>query len=377
MTAYNRRYDIDWLRVIAIGLLLIYHIAIAFQPWGVFIGFIQNSESLDWLWIPMSMLNVWRIPLLFFISGMGVFLAIRRRNIRQLLLERSKRILVPFIFGMIAIVPLHIFIWQHYYHQDLGYVFNPGHLWFLGNIFVYVLILAPLLFWLKKHPENWFRRGLNVLFSHPAGILVIAIPFILEAFLVNPESFELYALTWHGFWLGFAAFFCGYCLMYSGSIFWQSVDKSRWYFFVVALGMYLIRLVVFNMKSPNILIAIESVLWVITIFAFAHRNLNRDGKLLRYLSSAAYPVYIVHMVFLYLGSVLLFGLDIPAVAKLALLVIFTGVGCFGGFELIRRTKYLRILFGLKGLSKFKSQTAPESPSASDESMTLEWRTEQH
>lgn len=61
----NRRYDIDWLRVIAIGLLLIYHIAIGFQPWGVFIGFIQNDEALESIWIPMSMLNVWRIPLLF------------------------------------------------------------------------------------------------------------------------------------------------------------------------------------------------------------------------------------------------------------------------------------------------------------------------
>ena len=54
MSTENRRYDIDWLRVIAIGLLLIYHIAIAFQPWGVFIGFIQSDKSLEALWIPMS-----------------------------------------------------------------------------------------------------------------------------------------------------------------------------------------------------------------------------------------------------------------------------------------------------------------------------------
>jgi hypothetical protein len=45
----ERRYDIDWLRVIAIGLLIIYHIGIGFQPWGVFIGFIQNEKPLEWL----------------------------------------------------------------------------------------------------------------------------------------------------------------------------------------------------------------------------------------------------------------------------------------------------------------------------------------
>ena len=92
MLSTNRRYDIDWLRVITIGLLLIYHIAIVFQPWGVFIGFIQSDRSLESLWIPMTMLNVWRIPLLFFVSGMGVCFAIRKRNWKQLLLERTQRI---------------------------------------------------------------------------------------------------------------------------------------------------------------------------------------------------------------------------------------------------------------------------------------------
>ena len=114
--ATERRHDIDWLRVIAIGLLLIYHIAIVFQPWAVFIGFIRSSESLNGLWKPMSMLNVWRIPLLFFVSGMGVYFAMRKRNWKELVVERSRRILIPFLFGMVAIVPLHFLIFQSYYH---------------------------------------------------------------------------------------------------------------------------------------------------------------------------------------------------------------------------------------------------------------------
>ena len=121
-----RRYDIDWLRVIAIWLLLLYHIAIGFQPWGVLIGFVQNGESIDGLKPFMSMLNVWRIPILFYISGMGVRFAIQKRNSMELIKERSQRILVPFIFGMLAIVPLHIWLWQKYYHQDMEYTPQPG-----------------------------------------------------------------------------------------------------------------------------------------------------------------------------------------------------------------------------------------------------------
>ena len=38
-----RRHDIDWLRVITIALLLIYHIAIIFQPWAMFVGFKKRA----------------------------------------------------------------------------------------------------------------------------------------------------------------------------------------------------------------------------------------------------------------------------------------------------------------------------------------------
>jgi glucan biosynthesis protein C len=86
----ERRHDIDWLRVVAIGLLLIYHIAIIFQPWAMFIGFIKSEETLEALWTPMTMLNVWRIPLLFYVSGMGLYFAMRKRNWKQLFLERTK-----------------------------------------------------------------------------------------------------------------------------------------------------------------------------------------------------------------------------------------------------------------------------------------------
>ena len=118
----ERRYDIDSLRVIAIGLLLIYHIAIIFQPWAMFIGFIRSDESMEGLWKPMTMLNVWRIPFLFYVSGMGVYFAMRKRNIKQLLLDRGKRILLPYVFGIVAIAPLHILVFQKYYNMPLDYM---------------------------------------------------------------------------------------------------------------------------------------------------------------------------------------------------------------------------------------------------------------
>lgn len=202
----ERRHDIDWLRVIAIGLLIIYHTSIGFQPWGVFIGFIQNGESLEWIWVPMSMLNMWRIPILFFVSGMGVHFAMRKRSFWQLIFERSKRILLPFIFGAIAIVPLHVFLWQDYYQQDLIYQPGKGHLWFLGNIFTYVLILAPLFYTLRKLNLSAYYSKLDLALKHPFIFLVVCLSFVIETLIAQPELYTFYAISWHGYFMGLISF---------------------------------------------------------------------------------------------------------------------------------------------------------------------------
>ena len=210
MSTTNRRYDIDWLRVLAIGLLLLYHTAIGFQPWGMMIGFITNDKPLGSLWPLMAMLNVWRIPLLFFVSGMGVYFAMQHRNWKQLLIERSRRILIPFVFGYFVIVPIHLYLLQSYYKWEPGYQPGPGHLWFLGNIFVYVVLLLPVLYYLKRHEQGAIVARIKKLSGNPGCLLLVAGAFVAEALLVDPLPYELYAMTWHGFFLGLLAFLFGF-----------------------------------------------------------------------------------------------------------------------------------------------------------------------
>lgn len=344
-----RRYDIDWLRVIAIGLLLIYHITIVFQPWGAMIQFLQNDKPLTSLWTPMTMLNIWRIPLLFFVSGMGVCFAIRKRNWKQLLMERTKRILLPLLFGIVAIVPIHVLIWQKYYSQDLTYSPNQGHLWFLGNIFIYVLALSPVFFHLKRKENGRFMRWIKKIFSNPFGLLLIILPFILEAVVIQPKIFEMYFMSIHGFFLGLLAFFFGFCCVLSGDTFWNTILKWRWLFLALAIVLYAIRFTVFELASPNYLMAIESNFWIFAVFGFGYKYLNRPSKALSYLSQGAYPIYIIHMIFLYLGSFIILPMEIPIMAKFVLIAVFTFTGCFAMYDLlIRRIGFLRPLFGLKG-----------------------------
>jgi hypothetical protein len=347
MSTTTRRYDIDWIRVIAIGLLLLYHVAIGFQRWGIMIGFITNDKPWESLWIPMAMLNVWRIPLLFFVSGMGVYFALQNRTWKQLVQERFSRILIPFLFGTFAIFPISVLIWQNYYQWELDYNYHPGHLWFLGNIFLYVLILLPVFFYLKRKENGQVVNFIRKVFSNPLGLLFVIAAFIVEALLVQPNPYELYALSWHGFFLGLLAFFFGFCFVLSGSAFWNMMLKWRWLFLMAAVGLFIFRLLQFQMRVPNYQLAIESNFWIFSVFAFGYRYLNHSGKTLSYLSEAVYPVYILHMIFLFLGSMLLFPLSIDVPLKFILLLAFTGVGCFATYELIRRINIIRPLFGLK------------------------------
>jgi len=344
----SRRHDIDWLRVIAIGLLLVYHVAIGFQPWGMMIAFITNKEPWESLWIPMSMLNVWRIPLLFFVSGMGVFLSIQNRNWKQLISERTARIWLPFVFGLFCIAPINLLIWQSYYGMKVNYIPNPGHLWFLGNIFVYVVILSPILFYLKRNQDSMLVIWMKRILSTPLAWFIVVSVFIGEALLFNPTPYEMYAMTWHGFVLGLLAFFFGFCFVLSGDGFWKMIVKWRRVFLVLGLILFALRWMLFQMKAPAYLLVMESDSWIFAVFAFGHKYLNRPSRPLDYLSQAVYPVYILHMIFLYLGSMLVFPLQIDVHLKFLMVLLITLVGCFVVYEfVIRRVRLLRILFGLR------------------------------
>jgi len=352
MNSTSRRYDIDWLRVIAIFLLLIYHIAIVFQPWGVFIGFMQNNEPLTGLWTTMAMVNIWRIPLLFFVSGMGVCFAMRKRNWKQLIAERTQRILIPFIFGVLVIVPLHILIWLSYYNQEPAYTLTIGHLWFLGNIFAYVLLLMPLFYYLKHKPEGIIQRLLTKLFKYPLSIILVIIPFILETVIVNPEIFTMYAYSWHGFFLGLLAFLFGYLFIYCGSTFWDTILKWRWTYLLAAITLFVVRYRVYDLEAPGYLLAIESIIWIYSLFGLAYRYLNHPGKTLSYLSKAAYPVYIIHMVYLYLASLVILPLELPAIVKFLLINLATFLVCYVTYELvIKRIPFIGMLFGVNSSSQ--------------------------
>jgi peptidoglycan/LPS O-acetylase OafA/YrhL len=152
----GRRQELDWLRALAVLVLVFYHTGLLYGPWT---WYIKNPETNETYAYWMAFLHSWRMPLLFFISGAGTFFAFRKLNTYQFIVERVKRLIVPLIFGIVVILPpqdyyQHIQEYDNYwefYKTVLDYIpfYNGGanlhHLWFLSNLFIVSLLGIPVI----------------------------------------------------------------------------------------------------------------------------------------------------------------------------------------------------------------------------------------
>lgn len=202
------RYEfLDWLRVIAIFVLLFFHTGMVFVGWG---WHVENPQVIEGLARPMDIVHRLRMPLLFVIAGAGLWFALGRRTGAQMVGERTLRLAVPAIIGMFLIVPPQIYLerlfrgqWQGGYaefvaERVLAFQPYPGgdfswhHLWFIVYLYVYALLLAPLLVW-------WRRRGTTL--RPGAWLYALSLPLAANEALLKPIFPETHNLVndWYVF----------------------------------------------------------------------------------------------------------------------------------------------------------------------------------
>ena len=331
-------------------MLIIYHAVIAFQPWGHLISFIQNKESLEFLWLFMMIFNIWRIPILFMVSGMGAFFALRNKNWKEFLKDRSVRILFPYIFGFFFICPITLFFAATFYGKQIGYFPNPGHLWFLGNIYSYVFLLLPIMLYCIKNPDNFIFKIFRILLKHRLGILSLALITGLEGVLFSPHDYSDYFMNTHGFMLGLICFFLGFILVSMQNEFWPIIQNIRFISLFLASIFCMTRLyfaLTIDYEGPKFVIGFESMCWMLAVFGYGSFYLNHESKALTYFKGAVYPVYILHMPLQALLSYLIMPTKISLLLKLNLLIIGTLFCSIILYEIIKRMNWIRPIFGLK------------------------------
>ena len=102
-TGMARHYGMDWLRVGAFALLILYHTAMVFTPWSFHV---KTAQPVEWLSIVMMLTNPWRLTLLFVVSGYASrALLAKSDGVAKFISSRSNRLLVPLAFGIAVMVP--------------------------------------------------------------------------------------------------------------------------------------------------------------------------------------------------------------------------------------------------------------------------------
>jgi len=102
----ERKYFIDWVRVLAFLLLIFFHCAMPFVKFG---WEIKNSEQSMGLSRLIWWLHQWRLPLLFFISGVGTHFSLRKRSVLAFEGERVVRLFIPLLFAMFFTIPFQVY----------------------------------------------------------------------------------------------------------------------------------------------------------------------------------------------------------------------------------------------------------------------------
>lgn len=361
-----RRADLDWLRVLAVLLLVPFHSALVFMLDPGLVAYVKDTVESAALIQLKEFLDRWQLELLFFIAGAASWFALERRSAGQYLAERFRRLLAPFVFGLCVLVPLMINtrwlgradapslsqIYARFFvlSRDITGMsgnFTPAHLWFILYLLVFSLVALPI-FLLLRLPVG--RRIVAALAAVPGVVYLFVIPLALarsvDLLSLGPKDPLYYLLL----------FLTGYILI-SQPRFQESIDRNLSLSLALALATtYLPRLLPLDSllaastahAIDGLLYRLSQWLWVLSMLGAGHRWLNHDSPALRYASEAAYPFYIIHLPVDTLVAFYVVRLNTGIAVKYPLIVVATIVLSLAIYEIvIKRVDLLRFCFGMK------------------------------
>jgi len=383
-----RLYYLDWLRVLAIFFVFVFHAIHVFDFGG---WQIKNPEQSEIITIILTLLSLWGMPFFFLVAGAASWFALQRRTPRQYLSERLKRLAIPYLVGTLLFSPLQYVLWwrNQVFLGQAGLTFAafmrdelppfdprllhaPGlspkwiatgfHLWFVGFLFLYAVFTLPLFRWLLSEGGLRVRTAWGSWCRRRGGIAVFVLAFIAVELSLRP--FFPQEHDWADFLFRMCFFILGF-VVYSSEDLAGAVRRDWWILLalgtacvVALLGTYLADLPVFDwsedpstpwyylIRSATSIIAYSYSLVMLFV---GMRFLNFSNRLLAYAQEAVLPFFVLHQPAIIVVAFFVVQWQAALLPKLIIVLTASFALALGLYELlIRRLRPLRLLFGMHG-----------------------------
>jgi glucan biosynthesis protein C len=363
-----RRHDLDWLRIIAILLLIPYHSSRVFDVWESF--YVKNAQTSLSITVIRGFLDPWGMALLFVIAGASSWLALRGRSGVQYLRERLVRLIVPLLFGLVVIVPPQAYLaWLSQGHAgsylqfcrqywttpsaDPGNffgLFTFGHLWFILFLFVFSLLALPLFLCLKRPSGSSVVSWLAAGCQRPGSLLLFVVPLWFTEALPGLGGINPFAY--------FLSFVAGFVLL-ADTGFQAALDRSwRWSLgagavalaAVMVVRLAAVPLVEYSWHSTLFDLLRYFATWTLVtgLLGFGHSHLDRPHHLLPTLNALAYPFYILHQTVIVSIGFYVVRWNIGIWPKFTVIAVAAFGITLGLCGLLQRWSVTRAVLGMKG-----------------------------
>ncbi len=371
----TRLHYIDWIRVMAFITLILFHCAV---PFTQFNWEIKNNESSIFIDRIIIWLHQWRLPLLFFIAGVGVRFSLKKRSILKFVGERFVRLFLPLAFAIFFITPIQVYFERLQKKEiDMSYIdFYPtvfefvpypdgtitwSHMWFVTYLFVFTLLLLPVFSLAKIKILQFLNSPLETIFNYPIANLLLAVPFILYYFLFYIEWPEQGSLVddWFVFNSSITFYLFGFLLSNIPSFWATCLKYRRWFLYIsITVAAVLMWKYYWNVDLPkeqNTRLYLYGILnglhiWtiILAVVGYTMRYLNYSNKYLTYLNTAVYPFYILHQMVIVAFGYYVLQWETNILLKLFVLIVICMASIWFLYHfIIRRTIVTRVLFGVK------------------------------
>lgn len=389
----QRIYYIDWLKVLIVYGIFIYHVALVFvaATWLV-----SNHQRIGALSIFVAFTFPFGIPAMFLISGADAYFGLRSHSAADFVLKRFLRLVLPMIIGLILLSPFQRFVTSHNppppleqlpafyagFFQSFHFEWSMQwiskywlHLWFLGYLFAISVVCLPVLLRLRTSGGREVTAVLLKIAGWRGGLFLIALPLLALQFALRP------LFPGYQDWADVATYtyvFLWGAILFSDRRFEAAIRRDILMALAVgcvaAVGSGYIFLTAHEKLSLTNTLATPVTLtfsffwtfevwsWLLAVLYLGIRWLDFPNRVMAYLEESILPFYVLHHPVVLTVASFVVTWNLAAWPKFFVILVVAGSITLFLYEFgVRRWPLMRTLFGLSPLPQAPRQAIGAVP----------------